>query len=499
MDQSDTFLSYLTDEHILGVIIREAKKAVSKPHHHISEYAMPLFRYLPPPYSRIGTDEFKMPFENIDWIAIKHILLRHIGDNADYGHVKRFYGLSQSLRAIAANPERYDFPKPVVKACIKSEGEQIVECRPICTYHDMRAKLLTSLMARYMKSWLEPMLHETNMAYRSRRTWMGQEDVAVVKTSFSIDYIMRWRAAHDGQPMYVAECDMRKFFDSINHADLCRVFIDMHHRAGKNDKAFERLFCRFVDSFDFASDVMIYNSNHDDWWQQQLKHAYDPNKRYVFKWISSITEPSGIPQGVALSPVIANMLLNVIDEQMLGDKLVNGHIVDPNLLYIRYSDDNLLIHTDKDECNRLIQRYAQCLHQHHLHPHDFQSVALLKRKGMTDYWNAKSKSPFLWGSGWGDSALWIGFVGYEIRRDGAVRLRKSSVAKLAESIFRKSEKIKHSGEKAPDRFERFCAKAIGGSTLDGISCIADDTQYRHQRALLEQLKARKIRHLRLHI
>jgi len=493
MNQYDTFLSYLKDDkNIVRAVCHEVLKYVFKPHKTLPEHVRELYLLVPPPYFWADKADKKASRDRLTNILLRHLRPGHAGG---YDHAARFRCMADSLRRIAAHPESYVFPKPTVKALLKSEGEQEVECRPICAYLDIRAKLLTSLMARYMQSWLEPMLHETNMAYRARRTWMGEENVAVTKTSYAIDYIMRWRAAHDGQHVYVAECDIRKFFDTIHHADLCRVFAEMHRRAGKKDKQFETLFCRFVDSFDFARDVMVYNNGHDEWWAQHLRHAYRPDKRYLFKWVPGINKPAGIPQGVAMSPCIVNMLLNMIDEEMLGDRLQNGHIADPDLLYIRYCDDNLLAHTDKATCTQLIERYYQVLQQHHLHPHDFQSVGMLKRKGMADYWNAKSKEPFLWGKGNGDASLWIGFVGYEMRYDGAIRLRKSSVAKTAEGIFKDSEKIKHSGAKAPDKLEHFRNKGVRGSTLDGISCITDDTPYRKQRALLEQLKARKTRRL----
>ena len=44
--------------------------------------------------------------------------------------------------------------------------------------------------------------------------------------------------------------------------------------------------------------------------------------------------------------------------------------------------------------------------------------------------------PFLWGKGEGNSNFYIGFLGYEIRRDGHIRRRKSNIERFDEKFVR---------------------------------------------------------------
>jgi hypothetical protein len=214
----------------------------------------------------------------------------------------------------------------------------------------------------------------------------------------------------------------------------------------------------------------------------------------------------GLPQGAALSPLIANMVLNEIDEHVLEEKMQNGRITDPELLYIRYCDDIVLMHTDLKQCTNLIQRYQQVLEQYALRYHPFKHVAQMKdgktllADGNTyPYWTkAKSKAPYLWGDGMGDAVRWIGFLGYEICRTGELRIRKSSVAAQAIRLCERATRVRYAkGDVQNLMLEKFCRKKVGGSTLEDIvDCPEQMPQYMRQRKRLEQLKERMVRRIK---
>ena len=121
----------------------------------------------------------------------------------------------------------------------------------------------------------------------------------------------------------------------------------------------------------------------------------------------------------------------------------------------------------------------------------------LKRDAKNHYlfWDAKSKRPYRWGTGWGNSAQWIGFLGYEISRDGQIRLRKSSIAGQAEKIIKQALRIRFCQKYRQTMIEQFEKRAIGGSKIDALSNITDQSPFNLQRAKLEKLKARKLRRL----
>ena len=429
---------------------------------------------------------------------VQHIVMRHLKNHSEFAYIPRLQSFVSSLQTIAQYPEDYVFPKPVVKAKIKKQTPHDIICRPTCAYHDLTAKILTALMASYLKSWLDPMLHETNMAYRAPRDWNGKSNV-VTSNVQAVDLLLRWRAAHDEKSIYIAECDICKFFDTIDHEDVISVLHTMMQRCRLVDNAFETLFARFIRSFDFQKQVMACNDNPDYWLSQFGEEAR--HHTYRFEWIDNPPDtPIGIPQGVALSPLIANMLLNVIDEQTLGERMQDGHIVDNQLLYVRYCDDVMIAHTDLHVCSQIQDAYCQTLEQHHLRYHPLQSVAnmkdgfVLKRDANNHYpfWDAKSKRPYRWGVGLGNSAEWIGFLGYEISRSGQIRLRKSSIANQAKKIIKQVLRIRFCQKYRKTMILRFSERTVGGSKIDSISNITDQAPFNLQRAKLERLKARKL-------
>ena len=159
---------------------------------------------------------------------------------------------------------------------------------------------------------------------------------------------------------------------------------------------------------------------------------------YTQQEFNASTGRIGIPQGGALSGLISNVVLSTIDSESILAK------PDSDRFFCRYGDDIILMHTSRSECERLITSYCDTLTRHKLLYHDFVSVAdpeLRKPDGSTRpaLWDQKSRSPFLWGR-CGDEKEqvdWIGFLGYEIRYTGEVRIRRSSLNDKFKSIKRK--------------------------------------------------------------
>ena len=142
--------------------------------------------------------------------------------------------------------------------------------------------------------------------------------------------------------------------------------------------------------------------------------------------------------GGALSGLISNVVLSTVDNESI---LKNN---DPNRFFCRYGDDIILMHTSRKECERLINQYCNTLTEYKLLYHDFVSVAdpeLRKPDGSVRpaLWDVKSRSPFLWGRNNEEQEQvdWIGFLGYEIRYTGEVRIRRSSLNDKFKSIKRK--------------------------------------------------------------
>ncbi|MBK8342945.1 MAG: RNA-directed DNA polymerase [Bacteroidetes bacterium] len=235
----------------------------------------------------------------------------------------------------------------------------------------------------------------------------------------------------------MAECDMEKFFDTVNHK-IAKVLYDelvnqckeLYSNLDLSQPSY--LFRQFLDCYAFNINVPLPED-------AQYWDSYDiPNGN--FKWVlkeiedlgyyeNVANERIGIPQGGALSGLIANIMLNVADKVMLQT----------GVSYLRFCDDMIILHPDKVTCSIAKELYVNTLKGLKLVPHNFKSEAELTAKRMTtskerkklgsisfeSFWKVKSKGPYKWGAIEEGCFPWIGFVGYEIHHQGHVRVRKN--------------------------------------------------------------------------
>ena len=107
----------------------------------------------------------------------------------------------------------------------------------------------------------------------------------------------------------------------------------------------------------------------------------------------------------------------------------------------------------------------------------------------------KSHLPFLWDKGEGNSNFYIGFLGYEIRRDGRMRLRKSNINRFDEKFSRLRFAL-HRYQKSHSE-EEFLAhrKKVLDNVLKGVEFYSafdmdqfkNSAQYQHLEKLRKML------------
>jgi hypothetical protein len=315
-------------------------------------------------------------------------------------------------------------------------------------FDSLREKLLIALASKYLSEAFDPLLHEEILSYRPLRKYHNSATPVLTDRDNAIENLQEYRNRHKWQDMYVAECDIQKYFDTINHDVIRDCFSKFAEKAQLLYPNFEynsvkRILDAYLDSYSFYKNVLVEN---DKLMQCETPKKYEsPNQElfiergcYTKNDFMATTDRIGIPQGGALSGLISNVVLSTIDCESILDK------DDPNRFFCRYGDDIILMHTSKTECERLINRYCNALTKHKLLYHDFVSVAnpeLRKPDGSTRpvLWDQKSRSPFLWRrrNGEKEQVDWIGFLGYEIRYTGEVRLRRSSLNDKFKSIKRR--------------------------------------------------------------
>lgn len=346
----------------------------------------------------------------------------------DQPYLLRLNAFVEGVKARIADPVYKIATPQTIPVIKKHKKEGPDEYRPICMFADLFDAVIIILANRYLSQLFDRYFYEDSLAFRPKRMFHGKltttfhhEAIALV-----LDYLERVKR----RKVYVAECDMQKFYDTVDHSVVLAEYNRLMQRAqadhpGVSFDAVTRVFRSYLDCYTFTE--VIWRKNSDPRFWQRFKIPYGKG---AFGWVKhykkmaddpSVAMPRvGVPQGGALSGLIANIVINRVDEKMQP-------LLHPtNDLYVRYCDDMLLLSANRRRCDRLFRLYSQEIKAAKLVPH----APVSERFGTPQYWDAKTKSVYQWtGNDLSKGSRWIGFVGYEINRDGDVRIRRSSIRK----------------------------------------------------------------------
>lgn len=314
-------------------------------------------------------------------------------------------------------PETY----PKVKG-EKNNTENI--CRPISLFK-LKDRIIISLINKYFTDLFDDLFYDNSMAFRAVK--QSENGKINITHHDSIKKIIEYKNRINSKYIWVSECDMKKFYDTVNHTQIKKYFKKFITKIRKDfpdyyDINAERVFYLYLNSYTFNKCVYPLNKNQDyfkkysiingkfEWVEKDLLNGH-----YKRLGIAKI----GVPQGGALSGLIANIVLHY------SDTVVNKY-KDKNLLYIRYCDDMIIMHTNKKKCKKVTEEYTNSLSNLKLVPHVFQKIKTYDKS----FWKSKSKDVYKWTYYDNNKNVpWIGFVGYEINFDGRIRIRKSSLKK----------------------------------------------------------------------
>lgn len=318
-------------------------------------------------------------------------------------------------------------PKTIPIFKKKKEGAPN-EYRPICVFCNLYDSIIIILANRYLSRLFDRYFYEDSLAFRPKRMFHGRETTTFHHDAIKLvtDYLERVK----GRRIYVAECDMQKFYDTVDHGIVEYEYerlLDLARESnpGVSFEAITRVFHSYLDSYTFTDNVWRKNKDPEYWARYNI-----PFGEGAFGWVKDYQKRAdsprakmprvGVPQGGALSGLIANIVINRVDEKLVR-KLKKG-----NDQYIRYCDDMLLLSTNRKRCGQLFRLYSRQIKKAKLVPHASVPVEF----GTQKYWDTKTKDVYQWVSNDKSAgSRWIGFVGYEISRDGAIRIRKNSVKK----------------------------------------------------------------------
>lgn len=477
MKSFESLASFATDDRIIRLVAKERGKYAAKSNGKGDAFKTdPLFQALKemtPPHKLWSDPGWgKLPRRSDRGIA-KWTGRKRRAAVRVYRAIRKWYGRmpdapwARNLEAFIAEvradldgrtPLRMETPRvlPKFKEQDPDSGDFIF--RPVCQYRELKTKIILALAYQYFVVHFDRYFHRNMLFMRGPRRGADGQYV-VPKYLDAIDMVSAYRREQGRKPIFVGECDIQKFYDIFNHDVIVDCFEDLFDAARQDlqvpDADFDplrRVLSAYLDSFDFPEHVLAKNDDPDFWRREKNRRRSEkcPDPVCRFKWVKEEAFVAsgcytadafrqardggklGVPQGGALSGIIVNVVMRVVDKPIVSP-------VDPDRLFIRYCDDILLMHTDRARCEAYLDDYYAQLLKCRLVPHPRKDVGAFKngRKTAAGFWHSKTKNVYLWGPGPGDASEWVAFVGYEMRRTGEIRIRKDKIDAEFRKIARK--------------------------------------------------------------
>ena len=401
-----------------------------------------------------------------------HILNNEISKGHEW--IENFRRLVSEVDKIRA-AETVTFHSPTIHLVPKGDGRS---CRCLASFDYPAERLLLSQAATYLRDVFDPIMEDCSYAFR--------KDCAYSYKS-AIDELIRYRRKHMGEQLYVAECDIQSFFDVIDHRIIEIAydgFVQQLPEMERPDPELKKILKGYLHCFTSRGNLHASKDERIVSRRHLVKSLEETTVGRFYPGQNLSDVKLGIPQGGALSPLIANLVLHSADRAI-------GPESDDQLLYLRFCDDVIIVHTDRDKCKKALERYMNALEMLKLPIHPLRRRVCYGQ----DYYNLKSKGPFVWAepNGKQKSAIpWVSFLGVHVRYDGAVRIRQSSLKKhedrlkielrrYKDAVGKECCNLKDSSEKAREHllraFEaRIVAMGVGYSTMRhpdiGVHCWA---------------------------
>ncbi len=367
------------------------------------------------------------------------------------------------------------FPKLKIK--LKKTGKN--ECRPICMFN-LKDRIILSTTNKFLTRLLDDYFQDSTYAFRSKKNKGNQ----ILSHHDCIKEILKYKEENKDKELFVVECDMKKFYDTVNHKIVKSLFQDLISNAKNSNSEMNlgaptRIFESYLSCFAF--NINMPKTTDSEYWASYKI----PNGE--FTWIDDIIsnhykdiseERIGVPQGGALSGLIANIYLNQADIKMRETKV----------LYQRFCDDMIIIADNLNDCENAKNLYKETLHHLKLFPHKFKSEKelIINTNDILNYkpfWEGKSKGPYRWGKIGNNCFPWIGFVGYEINYLGDIRVRKSSLEKEIKKQKTIINEIKNAikigvrkskGTVTESAINRLIGMSVGRIGLDNFDEVSTD-------------------------
>ncbi len=328
-----------------------------------------------------------------------------------------------AIQARVLGNQPFEFIPPIINWELKKKHEYRALCR-----FTLADNLILCLFARYLRGAFDARFSDSSYAFRARRDGNTPTHHQAINAIFDLKH----NAPH--RDLFVAECDIRGFFDTVDHGVALVAYRHAAHYAELDIRA-DQIFRAYLNCYSFPLNVLAEAgprlkqndpAGHFPWPEPALRrlHSYPRRQRI------------GVPQGGAVSGVIANLILDAADKRVERERDRLGAEVH----YYRYCDDMILLSPSKKHCALVFKAYLCALDNLKLPFHKPKSTWFYGKR----HWGSKmkSRSPYCWtGRQWLWSVPWIQFVGYQVRYDGLIRPKKDSTDKEVKKLKKKTGQL----------------------------------------------------------
>ena len=313
---------YFTDELIIIQICKQRIKLAEARHER--QYAArfagsipestadhPYYQILPPRrtwsafrprYRRTGT--------NPDLAALKRAVMVLRIQDPDLPWVLALNRYIHDIRTRVLSSQPFAFSSPSINWERKKPGQP--EFRALCRFNP-DDNLILCLVARYLCDQFDQLFSTSSYAFRAAR------DGQTPTHHLAFEALYNVRNQHAGRDLYVAEGDIKGFFDTVDHGVAQAAFNRAADLVDVEDRA-RQIFRASLDSYSFPQNVLQEA-------EQRLKRI---DSSFYFKWPASElagihnADPRGlrigVPQGGALSGIIANLVMDQADKRVELDR-----------------------------------------------------------------------------------------------------------------------------------------------------------------------------------
>ncbi len=323
------------------------------------------------------------------------------------------------VRYHAFNASSYKMGTPRIIAVAKAKGDKYY--RPLAMYA-LIDRLVSGLAAKYLRTKLDPAFCSNSYAFRAGPRPPTHHNAVSDLRQFR-------KRFPPSDPIWVVECDISAFYDCVNH-DVCRrslqTALDRLPDGTVIDRRAILVFETYLASYAFED-------------ARSQSQAFLASRTPVgeLKWPTISLQALygrldghriGVPQGGAISCLIANLVLDQADRAVLQQTQASKG----DLFYARYCDDMVVAHSSRAVVEAAAVAYQQALADLLLPMHPLKSVAPYTVPDRRAFWgkDAKSKGPYAWSTDRASGAVpWLSFLGYQCGADGRIRVRPRSMAK----------------------------------------------------------------------